>query len=159
MKRIIRPERKYFELFYDNLRKEDKKEVIKTVKDKKEFLKLCTMNLNANFLALENGFPLAMGGVKDVFFNDLKLGQIWLLATNKLYTNRICVYRYVKYMLNFYKKEYDFLFNYIYKSNFKALNWLEKSGFKTVALSKTLDFKLFYFIKGDFSFDLRYFTG
>ncbi len=159
MKRIIRPERKYFELFYDNLRKEDKKEVIKTVKDKKEFLKLCTMNLNANFLALENDFPLAMGGVKDVFFNDLKVGQIWLLTTNKLYTNRICVYRYVKYMLNFYKKEYDFLFNYIYKSNFKALNWLEKSGFKTVTLSKTLDFKLFYFIKGDFSFDLRYFTG
>ena len=64
---------------------------------------------------------------------------------------------YVKNKLECFKDDYDFLFNFIYKSNFEFLKWLKKADFEIVDNNENL--KLFYFSKGDINFDLRYITG
>ena len=50
------------------------------------------------------------------------------------------------------EKEYDLMFNYIYKSNFEAKSWLKKLGFKfdnpkPIGLNLKKDFEFFYKVK------------
>lgn len=144
--------------FYKSLRKKDKIEVDNCVKSESEFLKLCLDNSPFYFLGDDSYNPIAMGGRKIIPYDNIKAAQVWLLGTTFLYENRFYIYKYVLNKIENYKKEYDFLFNYIYKSNFSSINWLKKAGFSFVNL-KTPDYKLFYFIKGDNKIDIRNFTS
>ncbi len=132
-------------LFLNNLKQEDKEELDEFLKNNTidDFINICFKNKNTTcFLADEFSFPLILGGV----CKNKNKGLVWLLCSNKHFKHKKEIYKYIKNKINEYKKEYDFLFNYIYKSNFKALNWLLKLGFKTKE-ENNKDFKLFYFKK------------
>jgi len=136
--------------FIDNLRIQDKEELIYThgKKYKQKFIEIIFKLDDYYFLSYCN-IPIAMGGV--VNLNNNK-GQVWLLSTNEEYKHRFYLYKYIKNKINLFKNSYDFLFNYIYKSNFEALKWLTKFDFKFKNTENT-DFKFFYYIKGE-NFDL-----
>ncbi len=146
--------------FVDNLRLEDKKELWYFFgKDyKKEFIKLALNTKNTYFLADKNNNPSAIGGVESRSVNSKKIGQVWLLCAKSAIKNKIFLYKYVRSKIELFKKDYDILFNSIYKSNFEALNWLRRCGFEVLNLANK-DFKVFYFNKGEKNIDLRYIAG
>ncbi len=145
--------------FWADIRKEDLAELCFSFKEdvKEKFIEVCKGNKETYFLANDYGIPLAIGGVKKICFKDIKIGQVWFLCSNEFKKNKILVLRYVKNKLECFKDDYDFLFNFIYKSNFEFLKWLKKADFEIVDNNENL--KLFYFSKGDINFDLRYITG
>ena len=145
--------------FLNNIRKEDLAELYFSFKDdiQSKFLEVCKENKETYFIADDCGFPLAIGGVKKICFRNFKIGQVWFLCSNEFEKNKISALRYIKNKLNYFKDDYDFLFNFIYKSNFKFLKWLKRVHFTVV--DKDNDLKLFYYSKGDINFDLRYITG
>lgn len=151
--------KKYLKLFLKNLRYQDKKELENSeINSFLEFYKICKCPLSQiYFLVDEADFPLALGGVYDVSKFDLKIGQIWLLSTPEIYKNRFAFLKYIKNKMDFFKNNYDILFNYIYESNFNFLKLLKANGFKALDTNK-FEYKLFYFCKGDINFDLRYFA-
>lgn len=142
-----------------NLRKEDKCELIQLFPTSlDEFYKTCFEKEHKIYcVTTDKSEPLAIGGAYQVLGRKHKTAQVWLLSSNKLKENKIALYKYVVELINEFKKEYDTLFNFIYKSNFSSLKWLKRLGFKIVDL-KNQDYKLFYYHKGG-DLDLRYFTG
>lgn len=138
--------------FIDDISPEDKEELKYFYKKdfKKKFIKIALENKNncSYFLADNNKTPVAVGGVCKINNEKQKTGQIWLLVTNKAKKHRFFLYKYIKRKIVLFKTQYDFLFNYIFKSNFKALIWLKKCGFKARE-SSDINYKLFYFDKGE----------
>ncbi len=139
--------------FLNDIRLEDEEELERIFKDnyKKCFLDIAfelKNDKNSYFLADENDAPIAIGGAYQIQSDKKKIGQIWLLSARKSYKRRFFLYKYVKNKISFFKKEFDILFNYIYKSNFDALKWLKNFGFRTQDLENP-DFKMFYFDKGE----------
>ena len=102
-----------------------------------------------------NSNPLAIGGAC-LSDESKKSAQVWLLCSKHADKHKIYIYKHIKNRIEFFKTKYDFLYNYIYKSNYKALIWLKKCGFKDVDLDCS-DFKFFYYSKGGY-FDIRRFT-
>lgn len=145
--------------FLLNLRAEDKSEIdtLTNISFKKELFELCLNKKNKNiyFIADDENNPLALGGAYVV--NDLNVARVWLLSTIFLNDNKKSAYRYVLDKINFFKTEFDFLYNYIFKSNFSSLRWLKKCGFKIIDL-KNPEYKFFYFSNKENEIDLRYFT-
>lgn len=151
--------KKYLKLFLKNLRYQDRKELENSnINNFLEFYKICTSPLSEiYFLVNKNDFPMALGGVYDVSKFGLKIGQIWLLSTPEIYKNKLAFLKYIKNKIDFFKNNYDVLFNYIYEPNFSFLKFLKANEFKILNTNK-FDYKLFYFCKGDINFDLRYFA-
>lgn len=145
--------------FLLNLCAEDKVEIdaLSNISFKDELFKLCLNNKNkyTYFLADDEKQPLALGGAYVI--DDTKSARVWLLSTNFLNKNKKSVYGYVLNKIDFFKTEFDFLYNYIFKSNFSSLKWLKKCGFKIVDL-KNPEYKFFYFCNKENEIDLRYFT-
>lgn len=141
-------------LFLKNIRQEDKKELEYFFKENLEqnFIKICLKNPETYFVADKNLQPIAIGGVKEIKNNNHTFGQVWLLCTNEYKKNKISLYKYIKSKIDNFKTRFDFLFNYIYKTNFDALLWLKKCGFVSCDCSE--QFKLFYYTKGVHNFDL-----
>ena len=119
------------------------------------------------YYILKESEIIAAGGIEDFKiekFNSsgYKTAQIWLLLSNKAKNHKQLIFKYVKKYLNCGFLKYDILFNFIYKSNFKALKWIKKCTQKGFIFSiyNTLnpDLKLFYFKRGDIKIDSRYFT-
>lgn len=144
--------------FLKNIRKEDLDELKYFFKENLEenFIKICKENSKTYFLADDCLNPLAIGGVKRIESEGNLAGQVWFLCTDKFYSSKIAVFKFIRRKIENFKKEYDFLFNFIYKSNFETLKWLLRCGFSAEHINN--DFKLFYFGKGDNKLDLRYFT-
>lgn len=146
--------------FILNLREQDKLEInaLSNISFKDELFNLCFNNDNKYiyFLGDDDNNPLALGGA--YLENNLKSAKVWLLATSFLKYNKKSVYKYIFEKVTFFKNEFDFLYNYIFKSNFSSLNLLEKCGFKIVDL-KNPDYKFFYFCNKENEIDIRYFTG
>lgn len=137
--------------FVNNIRLEDEKELEYVFKDdyKKQFINIALSlknDKNSYFLADDNNIPIAIGGVCFVQSYKRKVGQVWLLCSKEAYKYRFFLYKYVFNKIALFKKQFDVLFNYIYKSNFEALRWLKKAGFKTIELENK-DFKMFVFDK------------
>ncbi len=151
---------KNLSLFVDNLRLEDKKELYYFYRKnyKKKFIQIALCTKNTYFLADKNNNPAAIGGVVTLRRGREKLGQVWLLCAKNAYQNKIFLYKYIKNKIEIFKKNYDVLFNSIYKSNFEALTWLRRCGFEVLNLADK-NFKVFYYNKGDNNIDLRYITG
>lgn len=144
--------------FYFNLRYQDKQEIVSIFGSfgVDEFIKICfETNGKTYFLLSDKYKPLALGGANIV--NNPKIAQVWLLSTNDALKYRKEIFKYVKRKIKEFKVEYDVLYNFIYKTNFKSLFWLKRYGFK-VLNSNNPDYKLFYFSKGEIDFDLRYIT-
>lgn len=155
----IEKNKKNLEEFLKNIRKEDKEEleIFYGKNYKKDFIDVCmNKKYETYFLADKNLNPVAIGGVVQ-HKSNLKLGQIWLLTTDKVRENKFFLFKYVKNKIKKFKTKFDVLFNYIYKSNFKILLWLNLFDFESVEL-KNKDFKFFYYKKEGVNFDTRYFT-
>ncbi len=143
------------EALLNDLRIEDKQELIASVGNdyKKIFTETILKNKNnCCFLSDDNNNPLAIGGIVKLNSN---YSSPWLISSNKFKYHKKDILKYVYKKINEYKKENNILFNYIYKSNFKALKWLKKFGFKTMNTNN--DYKIFYFSK-EKKIDIRYFT-
>lgn len=142
-----------------DIRAEDKLELIQLFPTSLDgFYKTCFEKEHKVYcVTTDENEPIAIGGVYPVKGKKLNTAQVWLLATNKLPYNKIALYKYVLELVNEFKKDYDVLFNFIYKSNFSSLKWLKKLDFSVVDL-KNQDYKLFYYYKGG-KLDLRYFTS
>lgn len=141
--------RSNLENFLNVLRPEDKKELEYFLKEnaKDEIINFCLNNKEDTcFLGKDEKTPLILGGIYKIQKDNLKQGQIWLLCSNSALKHKKEVYAYVKNKILSYKKENDYLFNHIYKSNYKALKWLSKLGFKVVDLDNQ-NYKLFYYKK------------
>ncbi|MBE7708063.1 MAG: DUF2833 domain-containing protein [Cyanobacteria bacterium SIG27] len=146
--------------FLNNLRKEDYEElaVIKSFNFVDEILNVSENPINQTyFLTSDNDKPLAMGGACLIEIDEYKIAKVWLLSTSEIEFYKKDLYKYVLEKLEILKTKYDILFNFIYKSNFSSLKWLKRAGFKVFDLDNS-DYKLFYFLKGDINFDIRYFT-
>jgi len=144
---------KYLEITKENLEKfieiirpEDKEELVYFYKEKyKEFfLKIVLQNKDKTYLiadAFNN--PVSIGGVVEKNYENKKCGQIWLIGTIYQKKNKIFLFKVIKEKMLKYFKEYDVLFNFIYKTNFTSDIWLKKFNFK-FKKTKNIDFKLFY---------------
>lgn len=135
--------------FLNNLRLEDKKELDFFLKEhaQDEIINFCLKNKKDTcFLANEKLTPLILGGIYKTKENNIKQGQIWLLCSKSALKHKKEAYKYVKNKILSYQKENDYLFNYIYKSNYKALKWLTRLGFKVKELNNK-NYKLFYYKK------------
>ena len=144
----------------NNLKKEDLGELQHNFKKgyKEKFINITLNSSGTCFIADDNDFPLAIGGVDKKRINNLDIGQVWLISSNKFKRTNFKLIKFIVSKIEEYKKENDILFNFIYKSNFAALSWLTKCGFKVFDTTNK-DYKLFYFTKGGINFDLRYITG
>jgi len=134
--------KKNLKAFLDDLRKEDKKELEIFFKTNtlEDFFSLCFKNKKTTyFLENKNNIPVALGGV----VSKENKGLIWLLCTNEAKYHKKELYGIIKTKISDFKKEYPYLYNYIYKTNFKALLWLKKLGFKYKKVNE--NFKYFYF--------------
>ena len=140
---------------YHNLRDEDLKEVEYFIGKNNidDFIRLCKASTKTHLLKSLSGDFLAIGGLNEVQQNDNVIGQIWLLCTQHAYKNKKELYKYIIKKIDCYKSEYNFLFNYIFETNFSALYWLKRSGFKCLDLNNK-KMKFFYYKKGDMNFDL-----
>lgn len=148
----------YLKNFLNDVRWCDKQEILSLDGDgfEKELFSVCFDNsFETYFLSTDDEKPLALGGAYSKKHDNT--AKVWLLCTNKLISNKKDVYKYVKNKIRIFQSKYDFLYNFIYKTNFNSLNWLKACGFKVLDL-KNPDFKMFYFCKGEYKFDLRYFT-
>ncbi len=155
----IKITKKNLNIFFDDLRKEDLDELYFTFKKnlRDKFIKICLKTPDTYFLADDYGYPLAIGGIKKKLIDNIKVGQVWFLSSNKFKKNKKAVLKYIKNKIFTFKNECDILFNFIYKSNFGFLKWLYVLDFKTIDINENL--KLFYYSKGDVKIDLRYITG
>jgi len=136
--------KKNLKIFLDNLRYEDSEEMKLFFKNNSidDFYKICQKNKKTTyFLSDFDKNPVALGGC--VPYKD-KSAIVWLLSTKEVYKYKIELFKYIKNKIEFFKKRYSFLYNYIYKSNFEALKWLNILGFKSVDVDNK-EFKLFYF--------------
>lgn len=146
--------------FLKNIRYKDKieLEIFLGKKYREEFIKTTLKNKNTTWMLQDkNNNPIAIGGVVFHCFDGLKGGQIWLLCSNDVNKHKHYLFKYIKNKLDIFKNEFDILFNYIYKSNFKILLWLKVLGFCQEYL-KNNDFRFFYYKKEGVDFDIRRFT-
>ena len=131
------------ENFLLNIRKSDKEELIyffgKNYKDK--FIDIVLKNINSTSMLSYMGIPSCIGGT----YKDVLGTQVWLLCSNKF--DKKFLFKYLLKKVNELKKENRILYNYIFKSNFKAVKWLSKLGFK---FSDTPDNNVkFFILEGD----------
>ncbi|MBR1617473.1 hypothetical protein IJ670_04910 [bacterium] len=135
------------------LRKEDKKEVVFSLGKNFEnkFVNIILKHKKHTHMLFYQNIPIAIGGVcpenKKAFYG-LKAGKVWLLSSYLAPLHWKNIFRFLNFQLDIYKENYDFLYNYIYKSNYASISWIKKIGFEVVDLDNS-DFKLFYFMKGD----------
>lgn len=150
----VKATRKNIKKFIKNLRKEDYEELKYFLKKKivKKFKKELESLSDFYFLSSENQ-PIALGGVEQEK-NHGNIGKAWLLCTNKSTKNRIKLYKFIKEKILNYQKQYNIIYNFIFKSNFKAQKWLEKLGFEFFETTNP-DFKLFYYTNGEKEIDIR----
>jgi hypothetical protein len=154
----IEPDVKFLEEFLLALRPEDKEEInaVSSCDFKNEFFKICLERDKYTYiLKSDNKKPLAIGGAKQTKIK--KVARVWLLTTNEFNFSKKKLYKYVIEKIELFKQDFDVLYNFIYKTNFKSLKWLKKCAFREREIG-IQDYKLFYYMKGDLCFDLRYFT-
>lgn len=114
----------------DNLRKEDKEEIIELWGDnwKDKFIK---NTMSTEFLILtNNNIPIAMGGIVSISNSQLRIACVWLLCSVYVKNHKILLLRTIKKHIDIASSEFDILYNYIYKLNFEAKKWLKNLGFK-----------------------------
>lgn len=150
----IKATRKNIKKFIKNLRKEDYEELKYFLKKKisKKFQKELE-NLSDFYFLSDKNHPIALGGVQQ----DKKhknIGKAWLLCTDISKHSKIKLYKFIKEKILDYQKQYDIIYNFIFKSNFKAQKWLEKFGFIFLN-TQNPDFKLFYYSNGEQKIDIR----
>lgn len=138
----------------NNLRNEDELELkalwgnkwiektIKSLKDK-DVLILYGFNDEGNFV------PVSMGGFVQMFGQNSLIACVWLLSTNYIYKNKKMFVTELLKQLEQASYKYEIIYNYIYKSNYKAKKWLKKLGFnfnnpKPEGLNLEEGFEFFY---------------
>ena len=115
-------------------------------------------NKNTIFVKSSKNKSFAIGGVYFCpFFKELKVGQIWMISSYFYKKDKIKLFEIIRNFVKKNEKNYDILFNFIYKSNFSFLKQLEKFDFNFIE-TKNKDYKLFYKIKKGVNFDIRHFT-
>ena len=150
--------------FFNSLRSQDRKEIDYYFKEnaKEEFIK--ELLKVKGYFVFDKDKLIAAGGIEKFKTSNsqIKTAQIWLLFSKYAENKRLFLFKYIKNRLKEAFKEYDLLFNYIYKSNFSALNWIKKCAVIGVQFNvfDTIDpnLKLFCFSKGEIKIDLRNFT-
>ncbi len=124
---------------------------------KKRFINSLTDKIEETYLLFDdNNKPVALGGAYKVSYPYKNAAQLWLLTSKNQAKHKISLFKYVKGKVEKYKNTFDFSYNYIFKSNFKALKWLKKLGF-TIEKIENDDFRFFYYKKG-IDNDTRNFT-
>lgn len=136
------------------IREEDKQELMALFSDN-WYSKTIESFQNKEFLVLY-GFddkkmkvPIAIGGVDKIYDEPHRAASVWFLSTKWIKNNKKLLFSTLKNQILLAEKEYDMLFNFIYKSNFKLKNWLKNSGFKFdnsffIETKPIVDFELFY---------------
>ena len=138
----------------NNLRSEDELElkalwgnkwIEKTIKSLKgkDVLILYGFNDEGNFV------PVSMGGFVQMFGQNSLIACVWLLSTNYIYKNKKMFVTELLKQLEQASYKYEIMYNYIYKSNYKAKKWLKKLGFnfnnpKPEGLNLEEGFEFFY---------------
>lgn len=108
-----------------------------------------------------NEVPVAMGGFYDISAKNLRIACVWLLTTKFVKYNRKSLFLTLKSRIEQGEKDYDLMYNYIYKSNYKAKRWLSKFGFRfdnprPVYLKLEKDFEFFYKLKPERNTNVYY---
>lgn len=122
--------KKYFEYILDNLRTQDLEEVQAIWKNnwKKEVLK--SIQGRKALVLFSKNIPIAMGGFVLLKDKNIKMAIAWLLCSSFINSNKALLFKTLQKEIQKAEKEYDLIFNYIYKSNFEAKKWLKRLGFK-----------------------------
>ncbi len=128
------------EKFISNIRDSDRQELIyflgKNYKNK--FIKTLLSIKEGTYFLEYNSNPACIGGI----YNNEAGGQIWLLCAKEY--DKKYLYKYIKEKIILFIKNNDYLYNFIYKTNFGFLKFLLKMGFQVTELDNP-DIKLFYF--------------
>lgn len=122
--------KKYFEFILENLRRQDLEEVQAIWQDKWKEEALKSLENSKTLVLFSKKVPIAMGGFVPIRDKDIKIAVVWLLCSYLVSGNKTLLYKTLKKEVLKAEKEYDLMFNYIFKSNFEAKNWLKKLGFK-----------------------------
>jgi hypothetical protein len=79
-----------------------------------------------------DGDPAAIYGVVNAQSDDLNIGWVWLLGTNKIKEAKTFFLKHSKIELAEQEKEYDVLANYVDVRNTVHIKWLKWLGFKAL---------------------------
>ena len=144
--------KKYFEYILNNLREQDLEEVQAIWKDNWQDEVLKSIKGKKTLVLFSNENPIAMGGFVPVQDNEIKIAIVWLLCSKFVNNNKLLLYKVLQEEIQKAEKEYDLMFNYIYKSNFEAKKWLRGLGFKfdkpkPLGLKVKDGFEFFYKVK------------
>lgn len=144
--------KRYFEYILNNLREQDLEEVKALWQEAWKEKALKTLSDRKISVLFSKDKPIAMGGFVPVKDKNIKIAVVWLLCSSFVKENRSLLIKTLKNEILKAEKEYDLMFNYIYKSNFEAKSWLKKLGFKfdnpkPIGLNLKKDFEFFYKVK------------
>lgn len=126
----------------DNLREEDKAEVIATRGEnwKKDILNDLSNTPYPFLLAKtkQNDIPVLICGAWSTDINNPSVGIVWLLATPEIETHQISFLKEMRKEIKKYDEQFGILYNQIYKTNVLAKNWLKWAGFRFPSEEKKL---------------------
>lgn len=105
--------------------------------------------------ALLRGHPVAMFGANKMTvensegteYEDLSLGGIWLLASPRIYENKVDFHRNAKKYLKIMHERYEYLTNFIDIDNLPTQMWLPRLGFKICGLVEDFGYSRTPFIQ------------
>lgn len=146
----------------DNLREEDKAEVLATRGENwKEDILNDLQNSNYPFLLAktkQNDIPVLICGAWAADMNNPSVGIVWLLATPEIKKHQISFLKEMKKEIKKYDEQFGILYNQIYKTNFLAKQWLKWAGFRFPLTKKKLTplDRIFSKIKVEENFEIFY---
>ena len=86
-------------------------------------------------LLTAEGESVALAGLGPTSLPDV--GQIWMVSTPKLFTNRVRFLRRTQAFLSHMHEYHDVLWNYVDARQTAHLKWLKANGFEAVAYRPT----------------------
>ena len=132
--------KKNLKKFISNIRDSDKEELKYFLGSnyKKKFYEMVLSIKEGIYFLSYNSSPACIGGI----YKDETGAQIWLICAKKY--DKKFLYKYIQNKIRLFINQNDYIYNYIYKSNFSFLKVLLKMGFKVKNLDNP-DIKLFYY--------------
>ena len=128
------------EYILDNLRKEDRLEVIQNKGEnyKEIILDEISKNKDKEILVAKtknDNTPVLIHGCWGLYENP-SIGIIWMLSTPEIVNHQKCFLREMKKELKKIDEKFGLTLNQLYKENYIAKNWLKWVGFRFPAEEK-----------------------
>ena len=118
----------------DNLRKEDKDELL-AIYGNNYKQKVMDNIMKTEFYVLlgktkDKDIPVVMGGIWEVIPNNPHIGGAWLLSTDKVKNHKMTLLRELRKEVEAADEKFILTYNLIYEENKEAKKWLKWLGYR-----------------------------